>query len=99
MAMELQEFLAGDEAEPEEERHGRPGNELAEPAGGLELGFLDDVGRVDSPLEPAIEAEGDHPLQPVAVPVEEKAEAGRVTVGRSHDQRRIRVRTRTCHRE
>ena len=66
--MLLQQPLAGQEPEPEEERHRRVLEVLRQPPGGVEVGLLDHVGGVDPALEAAVEPQGDHPPQPVAVP-------------------------------
>ncbi len=51
---------------------------LGQPGDRLDLGVLQHVGGIDPPLETAIEAQGDHPPQPVAVTVEEAAPGIRV---------------------
>ena len=71
MPVQRLERLAGQEAEPEERRHGRLGEVFPGPAGHLEIGVLEHVGRVDAPLQPPVEAEPDHPPQPLAVPGEQ----------------------------
>ena len=59
------EGLGGQETEPQEQRHGlRFAEVFRQPAGGLEICFLDHVRRIDPPLEPSAQAQGDHPPQP-----------------------------------
>ena len=71
MAVQGLERLAGQEAEPEERGHVRLGEVFPRPTGDLEIGVLEHVGRVDAPLQPPVEAEPDHPPQPLAVPGEQ----------------------------
>ena len=70
----VQQPLAGQEPEPEEERHRRVLAVLRQPAGRIEARLLDDIRRVDAPLQPAVEAQGDHAPQPVAVPAQQLPE-------------------------
>src|SRR5262249_15016412 len=68
MAMQLAQRVAGDAAEPEEEGDLGPVQVRSQVAPGLEVSLLEDVGGIDAPLQPRIEAEGDHPAQPIAGP-------------------------------
>ncbi len=61
MPVQDQERLAGQEAEPEERRHVRLGEVFPGPTGDLKEGVLEDVGGVDPPLQPPVDAESDHP--------------------------------------
>ena len=63
--------LAGQEPEPEEERHRGVLVVFRQPPGRVEARLLDDVGRVDPPLQPPVEAQGDHATQPLAVPAQQ----------------------------
>jgi hypothetical protein len=74
VAVQEQQRLAGQEAEPEERGQGRPGEVLRGAAGDLEVGLLEDVGRVEPPPQPPVEAEADHLPQPLAVPEEQLAQ-------------------------
>ena len=76
------ERLGRQEPQPEEQRHRRRLAELLrQGAGDLQVGVLDDVGGTDPPLEPAIQAEHDHPPQPVQVPGQHRA-SGRTVAPR-----------------
>ena len=86
MPVQRLERLAGQEAEPEERRHGRLGEVLGGPAGHLEIGVLEHVGRVDAPAQPSIEAEPDHPPQPLAVPGEQIDQGPRVPPFEANEQ-------------
>ena len=74
MPVEHLEPLAGQDAEPEEERNLRVLGELAGPPGEVDERFLENVGRVEPALQAAVEAEPDHPLEPLAVAVPEHHE-------------------------
>jgi hypothetical protein len=67
VAVEGQQGLFGEEAEPEEGRHRGPRDVLAGATGDLEVGLLEDVGGIDAALGATVEAESDHPPQPLAV--------------------------------
>ena len=86
MAVQGLERLAGQEAEPEERGHGRLGQVFPRPAGDLEIGVLEDVGRVDAPLQPPVEAEPDHPPQPLAVPGEQLGQGPLVPAFEAEEQ-------------
>ena len=47
------------------------GRGIPGPAGDLEVGVLEHVGRVDPPLQPPVKPQPDHPPQPLAVPGEQ----------------------------
>ena len=68
MAMELAHLVAGDAPQPEEEGDLRPVQVRSQVPPGLEVSLLEDVGGIDPPPQPGIEAEGDHPPQPIAAP-------------------------------
>jgi hypothetical protein len=58
------EGLGGQETEPQEHRHRlRFAEVFRQPAGGLEIRLLDHVRGIDPPLEPPVQAKGDHPPQ------------------------------------
>jgi hypothetical protein len=65
------DLLLGRLAEPEAEGHWPPLEVIVQPAVGLKLGFLDDVGSVDAGPQPAVEAELHGLPQGAAVPVEQ----------------------------
>ena len=58
---------------------------LGEAAADLQVGLLEHVGGVDPAREPAVEAEADHPPQPLAVAVEQLGQ-GRLVAGASAGQ-------------
>ena len=74
-AVLLQQPLAGEEPQPEEERHRRVVEVLRQPADRIEHRLLDDVGGVDPPLEPPVQPQGDHAAQAVAMPGQQLAQA------------------------
>ena len=84
--MLLQQPLAGDVPQPEEERHRRILAILGQPPAGLQHRVLDDVRGVDPPLEPAVEAQRDHAPQAVAMPGQQLAPRLLVTLERAVDQ-------------
>ena len=86
--MLLQEPLTGQEPQPEKQRH-RPGPGGTRPDAVLasSIGLLNDVGRVDPPLEPAIQPQGDHALEPVAVLGQQIAPRRLVSLDGAVDQR------------
>jgi hypothetical protein len=96
MPVQPQQLLPGEEAQPEEERHRPLGQVLGQAVGGLQVGILDDVGGVDAALQPAVQAQGDHAAQPLAVPFQQRPPALRVPPGRSLEQpvRFVRVSRR-----
>ena len=59
--------LARDQAEPEENRHPGILPVLGGTLGHIQVRLLQDVGRVETPLEPPIHPELHHPPQPVPV--------------------------------
>ena len=62
--MQLQEPFADDQPQPEKQRVGGLAQVFVQAGDGLDVSFLDDVGCVDPPVEPAVEAQLDHPPQP-----------------------------------
>jgi hypothetical protein len=74
-AVQGQEPLAGDQAEPE--KRGDPGvvGVLGGSAENLELRVLQHIGRVDASLEPSVQSQTHHAAQPVAVSVEQLSES------------------------
>jgi hypothetical protein len=67
------EPLKGQEPEPEKERHRiRLTSVLTQPVERLHACLLEDVRRIDSPPEPPVEAELDHPMQSVMVSLEQR---------------------------
>jgi hypothetical protein len=77
-AVEFEELLAGQEAQPERERHPGRAEVLGQPAGSFDEGFLDDVGRVDARLQPPVESQADHAPQALAMLLEEIPQGLRV---------------------
>jgi hypothetical protein len=86
VAVQGQQGLFGEEAEPEEWRHRGPRDVLSGAAGDLEVGLLEDVGGVEPAPEAAIEAEADHPPQPLAVAGEELAKGPLVALLEAAEQ-------------
>ena len=79
--MQVGQLLAGDQPEPEVERHRRGSRAYsAQPLADVEVGVLEDVGGIDPAREPAVEPQADHPPQPVAIAVEQRGQ-GRLVAG------------------
>jgi hypothetical protein len=66
-AVDVDELLDGQYPQPQEERHRRAGGVLRQPPCQDEVRLLEDVGGVDAGLEAAVEAQPDHPPEPVPV--------------------------------
>ena len=91
VAMDVGQPLAGDQPEPEVERHGRGvAGVLGEPLADVEIGLLEDVGRIDPAGEPAVEPQADHPPEPLAIAVEERGQR-RLVAGQGAAEEKIRV--------
>ena len=86
-AVQLDQPLADEEPQPEKERHRRvrAGTPASRGSASRYASWMH-VGGVDPPLEPAVQAQGDHPPQPVAVTVEEGPPRFRVTCRRAEEQ-------------
>ena len=84
--MELGQPLADDQPQPQEQRQLRVGQVVGELGDGVHERVLEDVGRVDPALEPAVEPGIDHPPQPGAVPDQRLAGGRSVACRRSLDQ-------------
>jgi hypothetical protein len=80
--------LAGEEPEPEEERHRGVLVVFRQPPGRIETRLLNDIGRGDPPLQPPVEAQCDHATQPLAIPAQELPESPLVPAQGLFDQRR-----------
>jgi hypothetical protein len=78
-AVQERQALADDEPQPEEEGEVGFAAVLRQAGHGLDVGVLDHVGGIDPALEPAVQTQGDHPPQPVAVAVEQGPPRLRVT--------------------
>ena len=74
VAMDLAQLVARDAPQPEEERHRGPPEIGPQVLPGLQVGVLEHVGRIDAPLEPLIQAEGDHAAQPRTAPAHEASQ-------------------------
>jgi hypothetical protein len=85
-AVQERQSLAHDEPQPEEEGHVGLAKVFGKSGHRLDVGFLDHVGGGDSPLEPAVQAQGDHPAQPLAVAVEQGAPRLRIARRRAVEQ-------------
>ena len=75
--VEVDQLLAGDQPEPEVERH-RLGvaGVVGQPPSSLEVCLLQNIIGVDPAGEPAIEPEPDQPTEPLPLGVEERGERG-----------------------
>src|SRR5262249_53767808 len=87
LAVEHLESLPGQAAEPEEEGDLRGRGEFARPPGEVDEGLLEDVGGVKPALEAAVQAEADHPLEPLPVAVPEVTEVVLIPACRLPKQR------------
>ncbi len=67
LAMDVDQALAGEQAHPQEERNAGVSRVFADAAGHVHVGILEDVGRINAPLQAAVEAQHDHPPQSAAV--------------------------------
>ena len=72
MPVQGHQLLAGEEPEPQKERHRGIAQVLGQPGRGLQIRFLDHVRRVDPPLEPPIHPQGDHAAKPISVPRQQR---------------------------
>ena len=89
--MDVGQPLAGDQPEPEVERHRRGvAGVVGDPLADVEIRVLEHVGRIDPAREPAVEPQADHPPQPVAIAVEERGE-GRLITGQGAAEEKTRV--------
>ena len=50
------------------------------PLADVEIGLLEDIGRIDPAGEPAVQPQADHPAEPLAMAVEERGQ-GRLIAG------------------
>jgi hypothetical protein len=67
MPPQFQQFLTGQDTQPEKERHSRVAQVLRQAFGGFQVRFLNHVARIDAALQARIETQADHAAQPVAV--------------------------------
>ena len=75
VAMDVGEPLAGDQPQPEVERHRRRvAGVLGEPPADVEIRVLEHVRGVDPAREPAIQPQADHLPQPIARAVEQRGQ-------------------------
>jgi hypothetical protein len=89
--MDVGQPLAGDQAEPELQRQGRGiAGVLGEPLADVEIGLLEDIGRIDPAGEPAVQPQADHAAEPLAMAVEERGQ-GRLIAGQGAAEKTIRV--------
>jgi hypothetical protein len=89
--MDVGQPLAGDQAEPEVERQGRGiAGVLGDPLADVEIGLLEDVGRIVPAGEPAVQPQADHPAEPLAMAVEERGQR-RLIAGQGATEEKIRV--------
>ena len=77
VAVLLREPLTGDQSQPQVGGNGAVSRVVGQPGGQVEIGLLEDVGRVDPSLEPAVQPQPDHLPQPRPVTFPERSE-GRV---------------------
>jgi hypothetical protein len=78
-AVDLHQPLDGDQPDPEEDRHRPVAGVVGQPIGRVEVRFLEDIGRVDAPPEPAVEPEPDHLVQLPTIPLPQGPECRTVT--------------------
>ena len=93
MPVQGHQLLRGEESEPQKERRCRIAQVLGQSNRSFQVRFLDDVRRVDPPLQSAIHPERNHAPKPIFVPYEQGPEGPRITAGRLLEQviGRIRV--------
>jgi hypothetical protein len=72
--MEDLEPLSGEKSQPEEKRHGPIFQVFWQAVHGLQVSLLENVGRIDPTLEPVVQAQTDHELEPVPVTLEQLAQ-------------------------
>jgi hypothetical protein len=77
-AMQNQQSLAGEPAQPEECGHRRVSQVFPRTPDHIDACLLEHIRRVEPPLEPAVEPEPDHSLEPLAMAREELQECGLV---------------------
>jgi len=100
MPVQGHQLLAGEEPEPQKERHRWITQVLGQSRRGFQIGLLDNVRRVDPPLQPSIHPQRNHAPEPISVPYEEGPQSPRITAGRLLEQLigRIRVAGHRKHR-
>ena len=72
--MQVREPLADDQPQPQERRELRLPQVIVQPPGDIQIRFLDHVRRVEPSPEPPVQAQVDHPAEPVTVPLEQLRE-------------------------
>jgi hypothetical protein len=73
LPMQRQQHIPLNAAQPEEKRHrGLLFQIIRQVRGGLEIGFLQHIFRVDSPLQALVQAKGDHTAQAVLMRFQER---------------------------
>src|SRR5262249_29717365 len=82
MPVECHQLLTGEKAQPQEKGHRRVAQILRQARPGLQVGLLKDVGGVDASLQPLVEAQGQHPPQPLVVPRQQLSPLLRVPLAR-----------------
>ena len=97
-AMELDDPLPGEPAQPRIERQGAVAEEVIQLLAGVGQGFLDDVRGVDQGGQPAVEAHGDHPPQAIAMPLEQHLKRWSAAAGIPEQFLGLRVFQRLRHR-
>ncbi len=65
--VDVDQSLASDQAEPDEDRTGRIDQKMINPLHSRQPGFLQHVVRVDSSVQPGVHAKRDHPPEPVTM--------------------------------
>jgi hypothetical protein len=93
MAVDLQQLIRGDAAQPQEERHRALTEIVLQAPRGGQVDLLEDIAGVDPPLEPRIQAEGHHAAQPGLVPGQQHPPALAVPIGDAEQEavRRARI--------
>ncbi len=96
-AVELDDPLPGEPAQPRIERQRPVAEEVIQLAAGVGQGLLHDVGRVDQGSQPAVEPHGDHPPQALAVPLQQDIERWPAAAGVLEQFLSLAVFQRLCH--
>ncbi len=86
MPVQRDQLLAGEEPEPQEERHRRIAQVLGQSNRCFQIRFLDDVRGVDPPLQPPIQPQRNHAAEPISVLSQQIPQTPWVAPGRLFEQ-------------
>ena len=98
VAVKLQQPLADHQPQPEEQRAAWDRGDTRQAGDGIDVSLLDHVGSIDPRLQPAVQADLDHPAQPAAVTGENLVQRGLVA-GPGEIQQSGRLGGIVLHRE